>query len=73
MSNELFVELNDEQQELVSGGISFDEDITSDYSVDFMKTDSLVVNGPGGSASVTKTYDLDLDSSITKDLDIVVP
>jgi hypothetical protein len=72
MSNELFLELSDAQQELVSGGIRLDEDVSSDYSIDFMKTDSLVVNGPGGSASVTKTYDLDLDSSITKDLDIFV-
>jgi hypothetical protein len=72
MSNELFVELNDQQQELVSGGISFDEYVDSDYSLDFMKTDSAVVNGPGGSASLTKTYDLDLDSSIYKDLGISV-
>jgi hypothetical protein len=72
MSNELFVELNDEQQELVSGGISFDEDVKSRYSLDTLKTASFVNNGPGGNTSVTLMDALDIDSKIYKDLDVHV-
>jgi hypothetical protein len=72
MSNELFIELNDEQQELVSGGISFDEEVKSLYSLDALKTASLVTNGPGGNNSVTAMDSLDIDSKIFKDLDIHV-
>jgi hypothetical protein len=72
MSNELFVELNDEQQELVSGGISFSEDVKSLYNLDALKTASLVNNGPGGNNSVTAMDSLDISSKIFKDLDIHV-
>jgi hypothetical protein len=72
MSNELFAELNDEQQELVSGGISFEEEVKSRYDLDTLKTASLVTNGPVGNASVTLTDALDIDSKISKDLDIYV-
>ncbi len=72
MSNELFVELNDEQQELVSGGIKLDEYVKSSYDVDTLKTASLVNNGPGGNTSVTLMDSLDIDSKISKDLDIHV-
>jgi hypothetical protein len=72
MSNELFAELNDEQQELVSGGISFEEEVKSRYDLDTLKTASLVTNGPVGNASVTLMDALDIDSKISKDLDIHV-
>jgi hypothetical protein len=72
MSNELFAELNDEQQELVSGGISFEEEVKSRYDLDTLKTASLVTNGPVGNTSVTLMDALDIDSKISKDLDIHV-
>ncbi len=72
MSNELFAELNDEQQELVSGGISFEEEVKSRYDLDTLKTASLVTNGPVGNTSVSFVDALDIDSKISKDLDIHV-
>jgi hypothetical protein len=72
MSNELFVELNDEQQELVSGGISLSEDVDSYFDLEQLATASVVTNGPGGSQSVTATKALDISSDISKYLDIDV-
>jgi hypothetical protein len=72
MSNELFVELNDEQQELVSGGINLSEYVDSYYDLSKLANVSKVTNGPGGSSSVSATEALDISSDIFKDLDISV-
>jgi hypothetical protein len=52
---ELFVELNDEQAEIVSGGISYTQITGTDYfkSFDAVMSASNTQSGPGGS-SVTQ-------------------
>jgi hypothetical protein len=72
MSNELFVELNDEQQELVSGGASLTDNIDSYYDLEKLSTASIVTNGPNGSSVVTATQTLDIDSDIFRDFNVNV-
>jgi hypothetical protein len=72
MSNELFVELNDEQQELVSGGVSLTDNIDSYYDLEKLSTASMVTNGPNGSSVVTATQTLDIDSDIFRDFNVSV-
>jgi hypothetical protein len=72
MSNELFVELNDEQQELVSGGASLTDNIDSYYDLEKLATASIVTNGANGSSVITATETLDISSDIFRDFDVSV-
>jgi hypothetical protein len=72
MSNELFIELNDEQQELVSGGIDFSDLTNSDFEQQLFKNKVAVVNGPQGSAAVSETAASYVDSDITKAIDLSI-
>jgi hypothetical protein len=64
MSNELFVELNDEQQEIVSGGISLGSfETNTDYSLDTLNVGQFSSSGPGGSWSYGYASAIDLDTS----------
>jgi hypothetical protein len=72
MSNELFVELNDEQQELVSGGLDFSDLTDSDFTQKLFVNKVAVVNGAGGSASVSETAASYVSSDITKTIDLSI-
>jgi hypothetical protein len=64
MSNKLFIELNDEQQEIVSGGIrlgSFDTDTF--YSLDTLKVGGYSASGPNGSVAYGYASGVDIDTS----------
>jgi hypothetical protein len=54
MSNELFVELNDEQQEVVTGGLAALTLLNiSAYSVDTVMGNSYSLSTPGGAAATS--------------------
>jgi hypothetical protein len=72
MSNELFVELNDEQQELVSGGISFSDFTDSDFTQQLLKNKTLVTNGPEGSVAYSESAAAYVDSDVTKSIDLSI-
>jgi hypothetical protein len=64
MSNELFVELNDEQQEIVSGGISLGSfETNTDYSLDTLNVGQYSASGPNGSVAYGYASAIDLDTS----------
>jgi hypothetical protein len=72
LMSELFVELNDEQQELVSGGASLTDNIDSYYDLEKLATASIVTNGANGSSVITATETLDISSNIFRDFDVSV-
>jgi hypothetical protein len=72
MSNELFVELNDEQQELVSGGISFSDFTDSDFEQQLLKNKTLVTNGVNGSVAYSESAAAYVDSDVTKTIDLSI-
>jgi hypothetical protein len=72
MSNELFVELNDEQQELVSGGISFNDFTDSAFSQELFKNVVVVKNGPDGSLAASETAASYVNSDIVKEIDLSI-
>jgi hypothetical protein len=49
MSNELFVELNDEQQEIIAGGASLDSASITAFKQQIVAGGTVSSSGPGGS------------------------
>jgi hypothetical protein len=72
MPDELFIELSDEQQELISGGFYFDffEDVDSSYNLNGLKLGGIAMSGPNGSYSASTFDAIDINSTINKLLGI---
>ena len=51
MSNELFVELNDEQQEIIAGGASLNSLSITAFQQQTVLGGTASISGPGGSAT----------------------
>ncbi|WP_299488643.1 CTB family bacteriocin [Acaryochloris sp. IP29b_bin.137] len=77
MSDELFIDLSDQQQELVIGGFftSLYENVESSYFLDKLGVNSFAIAGPNGSYSSTTFDALDIESIINKttQLDVSTP
>ena len=54
MSNELFVELNDEQQEIIAGGASLDSLSITAFQQQTVLGGTASMSGPGGSATASQ-------------------
>mgnify|MGYP003483822587 CR=1 FL=1 len=54
MSNELFVELNDEQQEIIAGGASLDSLSITAFQQQTVLGGTASISGPGGSATASQ-------------------
>jgi hypothetical protein len=72
MPDKLLIELSDEQQELISGGLYFDflENIDSSYSLKGLKLGGIAMSGPNGSYSASTFDAMDINSTISKFLKI---
>ncbi len=72
MPDELFIELSDEQQELISGGLYFDffENVDSSYSLKGLKFGGIAMSDPNGSYSASTFDSVDINSTINKLLKI---
>jgi hypothetical protein len=72
MPDKLFIELSDEQQELISGGLYFDflENVDSSYSLKGLKLGGIAMSGPNGSYSASTFNAIDINSTINKLLKI---
>jgi hypothetical protein len=68
MPDKLFIELSDEQQELISGGLYFDcfENVDSSYSLKGLKLGGIAMSGPNGSYSASTFDAVDINSTINK-------
>ncbi len=60
LDNELVVELSDEAQEVVTGGLNFDVD--QDYSISFAQVGA--ANGIGGGLLVFTAYSIESDNNL---------
>ncbi len=60
LDNELVVELSDEAQEVVTGGLIFDLD--QDYSISFAQV--YASNGPSGSVLIFRAYSIESDNNL---------
>ena len=54
MSNELFVELNDEQQEIIAGGASLDSASITAFRQSTVLGGTASLSGPGGSVTASE-------------------
>ncbi len=54
MSNELFVELNDEQQEIIAGGASLNSLSITAFEQSTVLGGTASMSGPGGSATASQ-------------------
>ncbi|MGK7907415.1 MAG: hypothetical protein AB4040_09335 [Synechococcus sp.] len=60
LDNELVVELSDEAQEVVTGGLIVDLD--QDYSISFAQV--YAANGPSGSVLIFRAYSIESDNNL---------
>jgi hypothetical protein len=68
----LFIELNDGQQELVSGGgqlLDFDEDVLTSYKASLTKYGSMQSSGPNGSTNVQYLTNAFIDTNVSKEFE----
>ncbi len=68
----LFIELNDSQQEIVSGGgqlLDFDEDVLTSYQASLTKYGSMQSSGPNGSTNAQYLTNAYIDTSVSKEFE----
>jgi len=72
MNTELFIELSDDQQEIISGGIWAYDDLGTHFSQEALAMNTSIVSGAGGSAVTQTVVAVDIDTSAWKNFTIKV-
>jgi len=72
MNTELFVELSDDQQEIISGGIGLYDYLGTYFSQEALAFSATAASGPGGSAVNQTVLAVDIETSAFKGFEIYV-